>query len=117
MTNISIRILYENKLFKKFCAWSLHLCTSRHFLCISLIMLVIFQLNRRKQQSEGVEMDRTSKRPQNGFRLRQLDLFGVGFFVSLFALVPNRHQEAAGREPGGDRGHRDAPGVPAQAHG
>lgn len=45
-------------------------------------------------------------------------LTSLGFFcVSLSALVPNRHQEAAGREPGGDRGHGDAAGLPAQAHG
>lgn len=114
MTNISIRILYENKLFKKFCAWSLHLCTSRHFPCISLVRLVIFQLNMRKQQLGG----------RNGLTLRDLwkasssgSLIYLGFFVSLCALVPHRHQEAAGREPGGDRGHCNAAGLPAQAHG
>lgn len=83
---------------------------------ISLIILVIFQLNMRKQQLEGAEIDWISKGLLNGFKLRQFDLFGV-FFVSLFTLVPHRHQEAAGREPGGDRGHGDAAGVPAQAHG
>lgn len=80
MTNISIRILYENKLFKKFCAWSLHLCTSRHFPCISLVMLVIFQLNMRNQQLEGIEMDWISKRLLNVLKLRQLDLVGIFFF-------------------------------------
>lgn len=36
MTNISIRIPYENKLFNKICAWTPHLSTSRHLPCITL---------------------------------------------------------------------------------
>lgn len=58
-------------------------------------------------------MDWISKRLLNVLKLRQLDLVGIFFF----ALVPHRHQEAAGREPGGDRGHCDAAGLPAPPHG
>lgn len=36
MTNISVRIPYENKLFNQICAWTPHLCTRRHLPCITL---------------------------------------------------------------------------------
>lgn len=50
MTNISIRIPYENKLFNENCAWTSHLCTSGHLPCITLcpeegLMLNLQMLN------------------------------------------------------------------------